>query len=98
MIHGDSGSNKSVVLCSLAERLQKLPDVTVGAINHSQRNLADFYRELIGEQVQIDSGHFGYLQIGETKRPLMAFVARSVLVMAHLLALLARCAHGELYA
>ena len=51
MIHGDSGSNKSVVLRSLAERLQKLPDVTVGAINHSQRNLADFYRELIGEQV-----------------------------------------------
>jgi hypothetical protein len=30
----------------LAERLKKLPDVTVGAINHPQSNLADFYREL----------------------------------------------------
>jgi general secretion pathway protein A len=30
----------------LAERLARLPDVTVGAINHPQSNLADFYREL----------------------------------------------------
>ena len=30
----------------LAERLKKLPDITVGAINHPQSNLADFYREL----------------------------------------------------
>jgi type II secretory pathway predicted ATPase ExeA len=46
MVHGDPGSGKSVVLRLLAERLRKLPDVTVGAINHPQSNLADFYREL----------------------------------------------------
>jgi general secretion pathway protein A len=46
MVHGDPGSGKSIVLRLLAERLKKLPDVTVGAINHPQSNLADFYREL----------------------------------------------------
>jgi general secretion pathway protein A len=46
MIHGDPGSGKSIVLRLLAERLKKLPDVTVGAINHPQSSLADFYREL----------------------------------------------------
>ncbi len=46
MIHGDPGSGKSIVLRVLAERLKRLPDVTVGAINHPQSNLADFYREL----------------------------------------------------
>jgi len=30
---------------------------------------------LMGEQGQIDWGHFGHLQIGQAKRPLMAFVA-----------------------
>ena len=46
MVHGDPGSGKSIVLRLLAERLKKLPDITVGAINHPQSNLADFYREL----------------------------------------------------
>lgn len=46
MIHGDPGSGKSIALRVLAERLARLPDVTVGAINHPQSNLADFYREL----------------------------------------------------
>ena len=46
MVHGDPGSGKSIVLRVLAERLKSLPDVTVGAINHPQSNLADFYREL----------------------------------------------------
>ncbi|MHB1527999.1 MAG: ExeA family protein [Acidiferrobacteraceae bacterium] len=46
MIHGDPGSGKSIVLRLLAERLSRLPDITVGAINHPQSNLADFYREL----------------------------------------------------
>ncbi len=46
MIHGDPGSGKSIVLRLLAERLKRLPDITVGAINHPQSNLADFYREL----------------------------------------------------
>jgi len=31
-------------------------------------------RTLPGEQAQVDWGHFGYLQIGRAKRPLMAFV------------------------
>lgn len=39
-------SGKSIVLRLLAERLKRLPDITVGAINHPQSNLADFYREL----------------------------------------------------
>lgn len=46
MIHGDPGSGKSIVLRLLAERLKKLPDITVGAIVHPQSNLNDFYREL----------------------------------------------------
>ena len=46
MIHGDPGSGKSIVLRLLAERLKRLPDITVGAINHPQSNMADFYREL----------------------------------------------------
>ncbi|MES2026297.1 MAG: ATP-binding protein [Pseudomonadota bacterium] len=46
MIHGDPGSGKSIVLRLLAERLKKLPDITVGAINHPQSSMADFYREL----------------------------------------------------
>ena len=46
MIHGDPGTGKSIALRLLAERLSKLCDVTVGAVNHPQSNLADFYREL----------------------------------------------------
>lgn len=46
MIHGDPGSGKSIALRVLAERLARLPDINVGAINHPQSNLADFYREL----------------------------------------------------
>lgn len=46
MIHGDPGTGKSVVLRLLAQRLSALADITVGAINHPQSNLADFYREL----------------------------------------------------
>jgi type II secretory pathway predicted ATPase ExeA len=46
MIHGDPGTGKSVALRLLADRLSKLPDVSVGAINHPQSNLADLYREL----------------------------------------------------
>jgi general secretion pathway protein A len=46
MIHGDPGTGKSVALRLLADRLSRLSDVTVGAINHPQSNLADFYREM----------------------------------------------------
>ena len=46
MIHGDPGTRKSVALRLLAERLARLSDVTVGASNHPQSSLVDFYREL----------------------------------------------------
>jgi len=46
MISGEPGSGKSVAMRLLAERLARLPDVTVGVINHPQSNLADFYREM----------------------------------------------------
>jgi len=46
LIHGDPGSGKSVILRLLAERLSRLPDITVGALYHPQSNLIDFYREL----------------------------------------------------
>ncbi len=46
MIHGDPGTGKSIIVRLLAERLARLPDVTVGAINHPQSNIGDFYREL----------------------------------------------------
>jgi transposase len=36
-------------------------------------------RTLPGEQAQVDWGHFGYLQIGRARRPLMAFV----MVLSH---------------
>ncbi|EGV17472.1 ExeA family protein [Thiocapsa marina] len=46
MIHGEPGTGKSVVLRLLAERLARLPDLSVGAIDHPQSSLGDFYREL----------------------------------------------------
>ncbi len=46
MIHGDPGSGKSIALRLLADRLGRLPDVTVGAVSHPQSSLVDFYREL----------------------------------------------------
>ena len=60
LVHGDPGSGKSVALRLLAERLRKLPDVTVGAINHPQSNLTDFYREL---------GDLSLIHISEPTRP-----------------------------
>ena len=46
LIHGDPGTAKSVVLRALAERIEHIPDLTVGVLSHPQSNLADFYREL----------------------------------------------------
>ncbi len=46
MTHDNPGTGKSVALRLLADRLARLADVTVGAINHPQSNLADLYREL----------------------------------------------------
>lgn len=45
---------------------------------HRPRRLVEAYlrlRTLPGEQCQIDWGHFGHLQIGRARRPLMGFVA-----------------------
>jgi len=46
LITGDPGTGKSVVLRMLAERLEQLRDLSVGAITHPSGNLADFYREM----------------------------------------------------
>jgi len=46
LITGDPGAGKSVALRLLAERLGRLPDLTVAALTHPQSRLADFYREL----------------------------------------------------
>ena len=49
---------------------------------HRPRPPAEAYlrlRSLPGEQAQVDWGHFGHLQIGRARRPLMAFV----MVLSH---------------
>jgi len=49
---------------------------------HRPRPVAEAYlrlRTLPGEQAQVDWGHFGHLQVGRAKRPLMAFV----MVLSH---------------
>ena len=46
LITGDPGTGKSVTLRMLAERLSRVPGVTVGAIARPQGNVADFYREM----------------------------------------------------
>lgn len=46
LVTGDPGTGKSVVLRLLAERLERLPEVEVGALARPQGNLADFYREM----------------------------------------------------
>ena len=46
LVTSDPGTGKSVVLRLLAERLERLPEVEVGALARPPGNLADFYREL----------------------------------------------------
>ncbi len=46
LITGEPGTGKSVALRLLAERLERLREVTVGCLEHPQSNLADFYREM----------------------------------------------------
>ena len=46
MITGDPGTGKSVALRLLAERLRSMPDVIVGAIEHPQSRVSDFYRQM----------------------------------------------------
>jgi len=54
MIHGDPGTGKSVALRLLAERLARLPDVTVGAINLA-RILHEYSRALAGPLSALES-------------------------------------------
>jgi general secretion pathway protein A len=46
LIIGEPGVGKSVTLRILADRLEQIPEVSVGVLVHPQSNLADFYREL----------------------------------------------------
>jgi general secretion pathway protein A len=46
LISADPGTGKSVVLRLLAERLQRLREIAVGAMTHPSSNLTDFYREM----------------------------------------------------
>ncbi len=46
LVSGDPGVGKSVTLRLLMARLERLRDVTVGALVHPQCTLGDFYREL----------------------------------------------------
>ena len=46
MLTGDPGTGKSIAMRLLKERLQKLPDVLVGMVEHPQSRVSDFYREL----------------------------------------------------
>ena len=46
LVTGEPGTGKSVALRILAERLGALAEVTVGALQHPQSNVADLYREL----------------------------------------------------
>jgi type II secretory pathway predicted ATPase ExeA len=46
LITGEPGTGKSVALRMLAERLERLGEVKVGALEHPQSNVADFYREM----------------------------------------------------
>ena len=46
LVTGEPGTGKSVVLRVLADRLERLPEISVGALVRLQCNLADFYREI----------------------------------------------------
>jgi type II secretory pathway predicted ATPase ExeA len=46
LIVGESGLGKSVALRAIAQRMERIPNLRVGAIAHPQSNLGDFYLEL----------------------------------------------------
>lgn len=46
LVTGDPGTGKSVALRVVAERLARVPDVTVGVISRPQAFTGDFYREM----------------------------------------------------
>lgn len=46
MITGEPGTGKSVALRLLKKRLEDIPDITVGVMEHPQSRVMDFYREM----------------------------------------------------
>lgn len=46
MITGEPGTGKSVALRLLKKRLEGIPDITVGVMEHPQSRVMDFYREM----------------------------------------------------
>lgn len=70
---------------------------------HRPRPIPEAYlrlRTLPGEQAQVDWGHFGHIQIGKSKRPLMAFVmvlsfSRKIMLRFYLNARLSNFLHGH---
>ncbi|MBK8232986.1 MAG: ATP-binding protein [Planctomycetes bacterium] len=46
LIVGESGLGKSVALRTIAQRMERIPNLRVGAVAHPQSNLIDFYLEL----------------------------------------------------
>lgn len=46
LITGDPGSGKSVTLRVLAERLERVRDVSLGVLTHASSSVGDFYREM----------------------------------------------------
>ncbi len=68
LISGEPGTGKSVVLRLLAERLETLRDITVGAITHPSGNLADFYREMgevFGVELRVHNRWGGFKALRE---------------------------------
>jgi type II secretory pathway predicted ATPase ExeA len=46
LIVGDSGLGKSVALRLISQRMERVPNLRIGAVAHPQSNLIDFYLEL----------------------------------------------------
>ncbi len=68
LVTGEPGTGKSVVLRLLAERLEKLRDISVGAITHPSSNLADFYREMgdvFGVELKVHNRWGGFKALRE---------------------------------
>jgi len=68
LVSGEPGTGKSVVLRLLAERLERVRDISLGAITHPSSNLADFYREmgeLFGVELRVHNRWGGFKALRE---------------------------------
>lgn len=68
LVTGEPGRGKSVALRILAQRLELVREVTVGALVHPQSSLADFYREmgdLFGVQLRPSNRWGGFRALRE---------------------------------